>query len=153
MFCSLFLPKAWKKCILEKTDKVGAKLLLSGGGRCNLTNIHLTPELHYIGQALKSLPSLFHNFGPEDMIQYLSQHGIETVVEDNGRVMLKSGKSKQLVDFLVNESKNNDTDFLFRHEVESIVRSDDHFLVSTSAGEFIAKKVIVASGGITYPQL
>lgn len=79
-----------KKCIIEKTDKLGSKVLLSGGERCNLTNINLDPELHYVGQSLKSLPSLFHQFGPEDMIQYLDTHEIETKVEDNGRVLLKS---------------------------------------------------------------
>ncbi|MCX6823884.1 MAG: aminoacetone oxidase family FAD-binding enzyme [candidate division SR1 bacterium] len=154
LFCSLFLPKEIKKCIIEKTDKLASKVLLSGGERCNLTNSNLDPELYYIGQSLKSLPSLFHAFGPEDMIQYLHEHAIETKIEENGRVLLKSGKAKQLVDFLVDESKKNETEFLLSHDVHSITTADYHtFVVTTSAGIYSAKQVIIATGGMTYPQI
>ena len=154
LFCSLFLPKERKKCIIEKTDNLWTKVLLSGGERCNLTNINLDPELHYIGQSLKSLPSLFHTFWPEDMISFLHEHAINTKVEENGRVFLKSGKSKQLVKFLVEESKKNETECLLLCEVLSIIKSDEHiFVVTTSAGVFSAKNVIVATWGMTYPQI
>lgn len=154
LFCSMFLPKERKKCIIEKTDKLGSKVLLSGWERCNLTNINLDSELHYVGQSLKSLPSLFHGFWPEDMISFLHDHGIETNVEEYGRVMLKSGKAKQLVEFLIDESKKNETEHLLSHEVHSITKSDEHiFVVTTSAGVFSAKHVIVATWGMTYPQI
>ncbi len=156
LFCSLFLPKELKKCIIEKTDKLGSKVLLSGGERCNLTNLNLNqnPELYYVGQSLKSLPSLFHQFGPEDMIAYLHEHGIETKIEANGRVLLKSWKAKEIVEFLVNQSKNNDTEFLLNHEVISVTIADTHtFVITTSAGVYSAKQVIVASWGMTYPQI
>jgi len=154
LFCSLFLPKDLKKCIIEKTDKFGSKVLLSWWERCNLTNAHLDPELHYIGQSLKSLPSLFHQFGPEDMMRYLSDHAIETKVEENGRVLLKSWKAKQLLDFLVDESKKNETEFLLSHEVYSITLADDHtFVITTSAGIYTAHQVIIATWGMTYPQI
>jgi len=154
LFCSVFLPKEMKKCIIEKTDKLGSKVLLSWWERCNLTNIHLDPEHHYVGQSLKSLPSLFHQFGPEDMIHYLNEHDIETKVEENGRVLLKSWKAKQLVEFLVNESKNNETEFLLSHEVHAITTADNHsFVITTSAGVYVAKHVIVASWWMTYPQI
>ncbi len=154
LFCSLFLSKELKKCIIEKTDKLGSKVLLSWWERCNLTNSNLDPELHYIGQSLKSLPSLFHVFWPEDMIQYLTDNAIETKIEENGRVLLKSGKAKQLVDFLVDESQKNETDFLLSHEVHSITTADHHtFVVTTSAGIYSAKQVIIATWGMTYPQI
>ncbi len=171
LFCSLFLPKGQKKCIIEKTDKLGSKVLLSWGERCNLTNITIDLGLHYVGQSLKALPSLFHTFGPEDMIAYLTEHGIETNIEENGRVLLKSGKAKQLVEFLVNESKNNETEHVLNHEVLSIQQSHSEwnekdsihslqgdkentlFVVTTSAGVYAAKRIIVATGGMTYPQI
>lgn len=154
LFCSLFLPKELKKCIIEKTDKLGSKVLLSGWERCNVSNINFTPEFDYIGQSLKSLPSLFHAFGPEDMIAYLNDHGIETKIEENGRVILKSWKAKQLVDFLVDESKNNATDHLLSHDVHSIALANEYtFVVTTSVGIYTAKHVIVATWGMTYPQI
>ncbi len=154
LFCSLFLPKETKKCIIEKTDRLGSKVLLSWWERCNLTNINLDSELHYVGQSLKSLPSSFHKFGPEDMIRFLHDHDIETKTEENGRVLLKSWKAKQLVEFLVDESKKNETDFLFSHEVHNITTADQHhFVITTSAWIYGAKKIIVASWGMTYPQI
>ena len=154
LFCSMFLPKERKKCIIEKTDKLWSKVLLSWWERCNLTNINFDPDLDYVGQSLKSLPSLFHQFGPDDMIQYLKEHGIETKVEENGRVLLKSWKAKQLVEFLVNESKENETEFLLSREVHTITTADKRsFVVITSAGVYVAKHVIIASGWMTYPQV
>lgn len=88
------------------------------------------------------------------MISFLHDHGIETNVEEYGRVMLKSGKAKQLVEFLIDESKKNETEHLLSHEVHSITKSDEHiFVVTTSAGVFSAKHVIVATWGMTYPQI
>jgi len=150
----MFLPKERKKCIIEKTDKLGFKVLLSGGGRCNLTNVDLDPKLHYVWQQLKSLPSLFHKFGPEDMIHYLTEYGIETQREDNGRVVLKSGKAKHLVEFLIARSHEHQTEHLLNHEVYTIsIAEDTTFVVTTSAGVYTAKRVIVATWWMTYPQI
>lgn len=154
LFCSVFLPKELKKCIIEKTDKLGSKVLLSWGERCNLTNINLDPELDYVGQLLKSLPSLFHAFWPEDMIRYLNEHGIETKIEENWRALLKSWKARQLVEFLIDESGKNGTEHLLSHEVHSITTADKNsFVVTTSAWIYIAKKVIIATWWMTYPQI
>lgn len=154
LFCSLFLPKELKKCVLEKTDKFWAKVLLSWWWRCNLTNNNLDPEWHYVWQFLKSLPSLFHRFWPEDMISYLEEHHIKTKIEANGRVLLKSEKAKQLVDFLVDESASNNTDHILSHEVLTISNAKDAtFIVTTSSGVYKAKYVIVATGWMTYPHI
>jgi len=154
LFCSLFLSKDLKKCIIEKTDKLGSKVLLSGWERCNVSNITVNPEFHYIGQSLKSLPSLFHQFGPDDMIAYLNDHDIETNIEENGRVILKSWKAKQLVDFVVDESQKNETNHLLSHDVHAITLADNStFVITTSAGIYTAKQVIVATWGMTYPQI
>ncbi len=154
LFCSLFLPKELKKCIIEKTDRLGFKVLLSGWERCNVSNINFDPQFHYIGQFLKSLPSLFHAFGPEDMMNYLHNHGIETKVEDNGRVILKSWKAKELVDFLIHESQHNDTDHFLSHDVHTIsISTSGDFVLTTSAGVYTSKQLIIATWGMSYPQI
>ena len=88
------------------------------------------------------------------MINYLDEHWIETKIEDNGRVLLKSGKAKQLVEFLVEESKKNEIEHLLSHEVYAISNAEDAtFVVTTSAGVYTAKKVVVATWWMTYPQI
>jgi predicted flavoprotein YhiN len=80
------------------------------------------------------------------MIAYLQEHKIDVKIEENGRVMLKSGKAKHLLEFLVNKSTNNHTDHLLSREVISIAPAVSHdFVVTTSAGVYIAKCVIIAS--------
>lgn len=175
LFCSLSLPKELKKCIIEKTDRLGFKVLLSGWERCNVSNIYFDPQFHYIGQFLKSLPSLFYAFGPEDMITYLHDHAIETKIEENGRVILKSWKAKELVDFLIHESKQNETEHLLNHEVYSFTQNNSQwnakssthdllhfaqenkenntFVATTSAWIYTAHKVIIATWGMSYPQI
>lgn len=154
LFCSMFLPKERKKCIIEKTDKLGSKVLLSWWERCNLTNISPDISSHYVWKSLKSLPSLFHKFWPEDMISFLYDHGIDTIEEQNGRILLKNGKSKQLVEFLVAQSHNNQTEHLLNHEVHAISCSEEGtFVVTASAGVYSTKRVIIATWGLTYPQL
>lgn len=80
------------------------------------------------------------------MISYLHGNSIETKSEENGRILLKSGKAKQLVEFLLAESKKNETEHLLSHEVLSIaVAEDKTFVITTSAGIFSARRVIVAT--------
>jgi hypothetical protein len=109
------------------------------------------------------------------MINYLTEHGIETKIEENGRVILKSWKAKELVDFLIHESKNNETEHFLSHDVLSVqqgysewnelssihdtlhlVQGDKKntpFVVTTSTGIYIAKQLIIASWGMSYPQI
>ena len=76
-----------------------------------MTNNDLNPSRDYIGENLKALPGIFHAFNNQDMIDFLASHGVETIVEDRGRVLLKSGKAKQLRDLLVNLATDNGVDF------------------------------------------
>ena len=111
LFASIFLPKEMKELILEKNDSCGVKVLLSGWQRCNVTNMDIDFERNYVWHNIKSLPGVFHVFDNQDMIQFLNDNWIETVVEDNGRVILKSGKSKHLLELLLklsNESAEAD---------------------------------------------
>ena len=107
----------------------------------------------YIGANIKSLPSVFHTFNNHDMVDFLASHGIETMVEDRGRVLLKSGKAKQLRDLLVNLATANGVDFFLEHNVVKVERNDGIFTVTTDQEIFYTKHLIVATGGKSYPQV
>ena len=118
--------------------------------------MNLDLQSDYVWQNVKSLPSLFHAFWPEDMINYLHEHDIQTKIEDNGRILLKSWKARQLVEFLVDESAKNKTEFLLSHKVRNVergTRDEEVFVVITDKVSFSAKKVIIATGWMTYPQI
>lgn len=148
-----------KILILEKNAACGSKLLLSGGERCNVTNMNIDLVHDYVGQNLKSLPSIFHAFGNQDMIDFLHEHGIETVVEDNGRVILKSWKAKQLLDLLMRLSLEHGVQIENGIVVNNVNNVNDVnneealFKIITDQLEFSCKKLIIATGGKSYPQV
>ena len=76
LFCAANLPKESKKLILEKTDKLWTKVLLSGWGRCNFSNENINPINDYFWQNKKALPSLFHKFGADEMKKFLQENWI-----------------------------------------------------------------------------
>ena len=156
LFCSLFLPETARIAILEKSLKLGTKVLLSWGERCNVSNINILFERDYIGKNIKRLPSIFHAFSQDDMIGFLEEHGIATVVEDNGRVLLKWGKSQQLQSFLVQASLDRGVQHFLGQDIQDVAYDPSQelpFTITTSTDSFMTKKLIVATGGKSFPQV
>lgn len=161
MFAAIHAPKEMKKCILEKTQKIGTKVLMSGGERCNVSNIDIEPERDYFGKNTKALHSLFQRFSNYDMIDWLETRGIRTHIEDRGRIILHSGMATELVDILGKELKKNNTEIFYNTPVESVkVRDDGIFEVSPDSGEsglekkvFLAKRLVIASGGKSFAKV
>ncbi len=137
--------------ILEKSENIGQKLLMSWWERCNFSNINVSPD-HYVGNKKEALYSMFGKFSFQEMIDFLENNGIQTIVEPNGRCILKWGKAKELVDFLKQQIHKKDSTILTKHEVLSVKKAGDIFIVQTDKGDFESNNVILATGGKTYPQ-
>ena len=152
LFCWMLLPKDKKKLILEKTGTIGSKVLLSGKGRCNFTNT-MVGETHYLGDQGERLDQLFKLFWAQEMIKFLTDNGIESKEEENGRILLKSNKSRQLVDFFIQKNHENGTKIQTETEVLAIEKEANHFLIRTKTEIFTTKKVILASGGCSFPKI
>ncbi|MDD3262906.1 MAG: aminoacetone oxidase family FAD-binding enzyme [Candidatus Absconditabacteria bacterium] len=153
LFCAGQLPKENKKIILEKTDKLGTKVLLSGGGRCNFSNANIDPINDYFGQNKKALPSLFHKFGSDDMKKFLQENGIEIQKEDNGRLILKSGKAEELNNLLIKKTIENNTETKLNQEIINVSKKEDLFIIKTNEDIFETKNLIIATGGKSFPQI
>ncbi len=154
LFCSIFAPKNQKKIILEKNATLGKKVILSGGERCNVTNIDITPEDDYFGENIKAMHSLLAKFSNYDMIDWIEKRGITTCVEDRGRVILESGKSKDLLDLLLGESRKNNTEIRTLSDIAKIEKIDDIFLVHLASWEVIeGKNLVISTGGKSFSQV
>ncbi len=152
LFCWMLLPKNQKKLILERTGTIGSKVLLSGKGRCNFTNL-TTNKTHYLGDQTERLDQLFETFWPQAMIDFLTEKEILSKEEENWRILLKSNKSRQLVDFFIHKNQENGTEIRTESEVISIEKAEDLFLVRTKTELFTTKKVILASWGCSFPKI
>ena len=87
------------------------------------------------------------------MIKFLMHNGIESKEEEKGRILLKSNKSRQLVDFFIQKNHENGTKIQTETEVLAIEKEADHFLIRTKTEIFTTKKVILASGGCSFPKI
>ncbi|MDD4151768.1 MAG: aminoacetone oxidase family FAD-binding enzyme [Candidatus Gracilibacteria bacterium] len=153
LFSSIFAPKNAKKLILEKTDKLGTKVLLSGGERANLTNIDIEATRDYFGQNKKAMISILRKFSQYDTISFFARFGIKTIEEDRGRIILESGNSRELLDFLTKKSKGNNTQIKTNFEVIDIIKKEDFFEIIGKSNEKIqSKKVLIRAGGQSFSQ-
>lgn len=140
--------------VLEKNDRPGKKLLITGKGRCNITNTEQMPEfLKYIpgnGQFLYSSLSKFDN---NDLINFLNDLGLETKVERGGRVFPVSDKAADVVETLVNFCLDKGVKFKYSTKVEKITAHEGKVVsVRIQEGrEYQCDSVIVATGGASYP--
>jgi predicted Rossmann fold flavoprotein len=141
--------------LLDKGDKLGRKLGISGGGRCNVTNNKEIDDLirHIPGNG-RFLYSAFSLFNNKDIIAFFENLGIRLKEEDNGRMFPVSDKAKTVVDTLVNQVLKQGVEIKLNSPVETIIYDGNQVSgVRLKSGETIlGKAVIVASGGKSVPQ-
>lgn len=152
LFCSINASKESKKLIIEKQWNLWKKILLSWWWRCNFTNLNINPD-KYFGQNKKMLASIFYKYTNTDFMEYLDINWIEYKIEDNGRVLLKSWKSNELLEFLIKKSKENWTQIKQNQEITKIEKITEWFKISTKDNEFIWKNLVIATWGVSFPQV
>ncbi|MDF2722482.1 MAG: flavoprotein [Paenibacillus sp.] len=140
--------------LLDKGDKLGRKLGISGGGRCNVTNNKELDELiaHIPGNG-RFLHSALHTFGNRDIIAFFEARGIRLKEEDRGRMFPVSDKAKTVVDTLVNRVREQGVTIRINCPVQRILYADGQTQgVLLRSGERIASRcVIIATGGKSVP--
>ena len=127
--------------LLEKNSSLGRKLLITGGGRCNITNLKPIKKLLNIYPQKNFLKHSFYSFTNEDL---LSLFDLEFITEEDNRVFPKSGKSSNILEGLTDKLEN--VSICYNFEVKSIT---DDFVIND---KIKADKIIIATGGVTYPQ-
>ena len=130
--------------LLEKNSSLGRKLLMTGGGRCNITNSKPIKRLLNIYPQKNFLKHSFYTLTNEDLLSFFEDKGLAFIEEDDNRIFPQTEKSGDVLKILVDYLE--DVDVRYDFEVKSIV---DSFIIND---EIKADKVIVATGGVTYPQ-
>ena len=130
--------------ILEKNPKLGRKLLTTGGGRCNITNAKPIKKLLKFYPQKNFLKHSFYTLTNEYLLSFFENKGLNFIEEDNNRIFPESEKSSDILKILTDYLE--DVVIIYNFEVKSI--SDD-FVIND---KIKADKIIIATGGITYPQ-
>ena len=138
--------------LIEKNKKLGKKLAGTGGGRCNVTNNGTLDDLMAgIPGNGRFLYSVFSQFDNQDIIQFFTDNGVKLKVEDHGRVFPASDQSRTIIQALENKILELGASMATNCEVVSVTKPEDVFIVKSAEKTWTADKLIVTTGGKSYP--
>lgn len=145
--------KDLKVIVLEKMPRPGRKILITGKGRCNLTNATGWEEFsRHIHPKPNCLKHSFKAFNSDDTIAFFSSCGLKCVTERGSRVFPESMKATDVVDTLVKKLKADGVVIECNSRVTSVLKNEDgSFCTRTENGTYVSTAVIIATGGLSYP--
>ena len=137
-----------KITILERGKEVLSKVRISGGGRCNVTHAEFLPKelAKNYPRGNKELRGPFHRFMTGDTIAWFEERGVELKTEEDGRMFPVTDSSQTIIDCFLQEIQRLGIELKTKYAVQSISRIDRKWQVSTSNGDFVAEKLLVATG-------
>ncbi len=136
--------------VLEHAERVGKKIGISGGGRCNFTNIYTSPE-NYISANPHFCKSALARYTPSDFISLVEKHNIAYHEKKLGQLFC-DGSSRQIIEMLLDECESAGVEIRCSCQVLS-VKKETVFSVETSQGSFRSSSLVVATGGLSIPTL
>ncbi|MFH0984071.1 MAG: NAD(P)/FAD-dependent oxidoreductase [Candidatus Omnitrophota bacterium] len=136
--------------ILDSQPTIGAKLLISGGGRCNVTNVEVT-ENDYQSGAPRTVRNILRAFPPERTLTFFKEIGVEMVLEEGTKYFPREQSAKFLLQALLQISCRVGVIIQTGKKVKSVSKDDQIFHVSGEGFEHTARTLVIATGGLSYP--
>lgn len=152
MFCAALAGQAGRRVLLlDNGKKPGRKILMSGGGRCNFTNLYVEPAA-YLSQNPHFCKSALARYTQWDFIDLVGKHGIAWHEKTLGQLFCDDS-TQQIVDLLVAECEKGNVTQRLRTEILSVERDDNGYTLQLNGGTVQAAKLVIASGGLSMPGL
>lgn len=139
-----------KVLVIDSSNKIGKKILMSGGGRCNFTNYSIEPD-NYLCDNPHFVKSALNQYTQWDFISLVEKYNIAYHERDHGQLFCNES-AKEILALLKNECDNANVKIKSRCQCESIIYKDKYFL-KTNLGDFSCRSLVVASGGLSIPTL
>ena len=140
-----------KIVILEKNNRIGKKLLATGNGRCNLSNMNVSVN-HYHGD-IKFLYSFLNEYSPKNIIDFFWEIGLPCIEQDEGRVYPNNFQAASVLDVLRYQLENYNIGTVLDFKAEKIEKTNSGYIIHSDEDSVIAKNIICSFGGMAYPQL
>lgn len=151
LMCAITTAKRGRRTlVLEHGARVGRKIFVSGGGRCNFTNLCASPD-NYLSRNLNFCKSALARFTPQDMLALAKQHNIAYHEKKLGQ-MFCNENSRQIIAMLLQECEATGAQISLNTRVENVERGE-RFRVRTNRGVMESERVVVATGGLSFPKL
>lgn len=152
MFCAAQAGQAGcRVLLLDNGKKPGRKILMSGGGRCNFTNMYIEPAA-YLSQNPHFCKSALARYTQWDFIDLVSKHGIAWHEKTLGQLFCDDS-AEQIVNMLLAECEKGGVQIRLRSEIISVERDDEGYMLQLNGETVAANRLVVASGGLSMPGL
>lgn len=152
MMCAIEASKRGRSVlVLDHAAKPGEKIRISGGGRCNFTNIHTSPKNFLSGNPHFCISAL-SRYTQRDFIALVERHGIAYHEKTLGQLFC-DGSARQIIDMLVSEMQDRGAELAVSTEVRDVSRTAEGFTLSLSSGTVACQSLVVACGGKSIPKM
>ncbi len=152
MMCAMTAGSRGRRVLLvDHADAPGKKILISGGGRCNFTNIHTAPERYLSGNP-HFAKSALRRYSPQDFLALVESHGIAWHEKTLGQLFC-DGSARQIVAMLVDECERAGVRFALGHAATAIEQADGRYRVTIDGKASAAPALVLATGGPSIPKL
>ena len=136
--------------VLDKNEDIGAKILISGGGKCNFSNKNMGPS-HYISSTPERIGDILNNWTVKEAIQLLNKYNVKYEEREKGKLF--AFNSKDILNILKSECEKNKVKFALGVDILSVSKDGDLFTIDTGITKFISKTLVIATGGKSYPHI
>ena len=152
LMCALTAGGRGRRVLLvDHANKAGKKILMSGGGRCNFTNMYAEPA-NFASQNPHFCKSALARYTPWDFIAMVDAHGIPYHEKKLGQLFCDN-KAKDILNMLLEECERAGVDLRLNTEVQEIQKTESGYGLSTDIGEIAASSVVIATGGLSIPTM
>ena len=139
--------------VLEKMPRPGRKIMITGKGRCNFTNLKQWNEFQqHVHPKPNFLKPSFYNLSSEKMLSFMEENGLSVVVERGDRAFPESHLASDVVDALVRAAQKAGAEILCNKEVKNISQFDSFQITCQDGSEYTCSKLIICTGGLSYPK-
>ena len=152
LMCSFEAGKRGKKvCLLEHSSKIAEKIRISGGGRCNFTNLFST-DSNFISDNKHFCKSAFSKYTQDDFIKLVKNHKIEFYEKKLGQLFCTKS-AKDIIEMLITECKNQKVEIYINTKIENLSKNENSYLVETDKGSISSSSIVIATGGLSIPKI
>jgi predicted Rossmann fold flavoprotein len=152
LLCAIEAGKRGRRVlVIERSEQIGKKILISGGGRCNFTNLHVTPE-NFFSANPHFCKSALARYIPSDFIGLVERHGIAYHEKERGQLFCDLS-AKLIVTMLADECRQAGVRIEVNGRVTAVEHAGDGFAIETGGSSIHAASLVIASGGLSIPKM
>ena len=144
--------KNMKVTLLEKSNKIGKKILASGNGKCNIGNINPALSFYHSNNP-QFIEKVLKGYGAKEIMNIFKTIGIEIIEGEDGKLFPISLQASSVLDILEYEAKKFGVEIICNCNIKQILKNNNEFIIKTDDNSIIAKKILLASGSPASPQL